>query len=189
MKKDICRGDIYFANLDPVFGSEQGGTRPVLILQNNIGNKYSPTVIVAAITSAIDKKALLPTHCSIKSAGLKYESIVLLEQLRTIDKERLSDKIGSIKGEDLMDQIDCCLSISLGLERYNKDFFEICLCPACMQQFREDPDCIVKRVDKDQTHRDLCTYCSSRMGWDYFVIKNKGIERGYHDNCGFDNYF
>lgn len=114
-KLDIKRGDIYYADLSPVIGSEQGGIRPVLILQNNIGNKYSPTVIITAITSQINK-AKLPTHIEISSAdyGLNKDSVILLEQLRTIDKKRLREKIGTLD-QALMDKVNEALSISLGL--------------------------------------------------------------------------
>jgi mRNA interferase MazF len=115
MAQVVKRGDIYYADLSPVIGSEQGGIRPVLIIQNDIGNKYSPTVIVAAITSQINK-AKLPTHVEISSEeyGLNRDSVVLLEQIRTIDKRRLRDKIGHIS-DNLMAQVDESLMISLGL--------------------------------------------------------------------------
>lgn len=115
MAQVVKRGDIYYADLSPVIGSEQGGIRPVLIIQNDIGNKYSPTVIVAAITSQINK-AKLPTHVEISSEeyGLNRDSVVLLEQIRTIDKRRLRDKIGHIS-DNLMLQVDEALMISLGL--------------------------------------------------------------------------
>jgi mRNA interferase MazF len=97
MAQVVKRGDIYYADLSPVIGSEQGGIRPVLIIQNDIGNKYSPTIIIAAITSQINK-AKLPTHVEISSEeyGLNKDSVILLEQVRTIDKRRLKDKIGHI---------------------------------------------------------------------------------------------
>ena len=112
---NVLRGDIYYANLNPVIGSEQGGVRPVLILQNDIGNKYSPTTIVAAITSRI-KKAKLPTHVELDSShfALEKDSVILLEQVRTIDKRRLKEKIAHLD-EDIMAQIDQALQISLGL--------------------------------------------------------------------------
>ena len=90
MERTIRRGDIYYADLNPVIGSEQGGTRPVLIISNDTGNKYSPTVIIAAITSRVHTKAKLPTHTAIKDfEGLSKDSVILLEQIRTIDKKRL----------------------------------------------------------------------------------------------------
>ena len=110
----LKRGEIYYADLSPVVGSEQGGIRPVLVVQNDIGNKYSPTVIVAAITSQLDK-AKLPTHIEIgKEFGLAKNSVALLEQIRTIDKRRLQEKIGELS-LDKMKQIDYGVSISLGL--------------------------------------------------------------------------
>jgi mRNA interferase MazF len=111
----IRRGDIFYADLDPVIGSEQGGTRPVLIVQNDIGNRYSPTVICAAITSQINK-AKLPTHIAIEASQLNLEkdSVVLTEQVRTIDKHRLKEKICRID-DKLMMKVDKALLISFGL--------------------------------------------------------------------------
>lgn len=111
----VQRGDIFYANLNPVIGSEQGGIRPVLILQNDIGNKYSPTTIVAAITSRI-KKAKLPTHVELSSAkyNLEKDSVILLEQIRTIDKRRLKEKITHLDEETML-RINAALEISLGL--------------------------------------------------------------------------
>jgi mRNA interferase MazF len=111
----IKRGDVYFADLSPVVGSEQGGVRPVLIIQNDIGNRFSPTVIVAAITAQI-QKAKLPTHVEInaKRYGFDRDSVILLEQLRTIDKQRLTDKITNLDTE-MMERVDEALQISLGL--------------------------------------------------------------------------
>lgn len=111
----VKRGDIYYANLSPVVGSEQGGHRPVLVIQNDVGNKYSPTVIVAAITSQITK-AKLPTHVEIsaKQFSLDKDSVILLEQLRTIDKRRLKEKITHLS-EEVMTKVDEAVRISLGL--------------------------------------------------------------------------
>jgi len=111
----VRRGDIYYADLSPVVGSEQGGMRPVLIVQNNVGNKHSPTVIAAAITSQIGK-ARLPTHIelSARTYGLSRDSVVLLEQVRTIDKRRLRERMGRLD-DDLMDQVNTALSVSFGL--------------------------------------------------------------------------
>jgi len=111
----VKRGDVYYADLSPVIGSEQGGIRPVLVVQNDIGNRYSPTVIVSAITSQINK-AKLPTHIEISSEdfSLPRDSVVLLEQIRTIDKKRLKEKIGRFD-KNLMGEVDDCLKISMGL--------------------------------------------------------------------------
>jgi len=111
----VKRGDIYYADLSPVIGSEQGGIRPVLVVQNDVGNKYSPTIIAAAITSQINK-AKMPTHIEISAEefGLNKDSVVLLEQIRTIDKKRLKEKIGQLD-EALMERVDSALTISFGL--------------------------------------------------------------------------
>jgi len=112
----VQRGEVYFADLSPVVGSEQGGVRPVLVIQNDIGNRFSPTVIVAAITAQI-QKAKLPTHVEIKADahGFERDSVILLEQIRTLDKQRLTDKITKLDNE-MMIEIDHALEISLGLE-------------------------------------------------------------------------
>jgi mRNA interferase MazF len=112
----IKRGDMFYADLSPVVGSEQGGIRPVLIIQNDTGNKYSPTVIAAAITSQTGKNKL-PTHIEIGSEdnGLKADSVVLTEQIRTIDKSRLKEKIGHITDAEVMSQVNNAIGISFGL--------------------------------------------------------------------------
>lgn len=112
---NIRRGDIFYADLSPVIGSEQGGIRPVLIVQNDVGNKYSPTVIAAAITSRKFKTSL-PTHISVQAdeCGLAKDSIVLLEQVRTLDKTRLRERMGSLD-ETEMSKINHALSVSFGL--------------------------------------------------------------------------
>lgn len=115
VRMSVKRGEIYYADLSPVVGSEQGGIRPVLVLQNDIGNKYSPTIIVAAITSQINKSKM-PTHLSIRADqfGIAKDSVILLEQLRTIDKKRLRERVCHID-TDNMKKIDYALKISLGL--------------------------------------------------------------------------
>lgn len=112
---EIKRGEVFYADLSPVIGSEQGGTRPVVIVQNNVGNRHSPTVIAAAITSKQDKNCL-PTHIAIKgaSSGLAVDSVVLLEQIRTIDKKRLKEKTGCLAPDELK-RVDYGLNISFGL--------------------------------------------------------------------------
>ena len=115
MRNLILRGEIYQAALDPVLGSEQGGTRPVLIVQNNLGNRYSPTVIALAMTSRTGK-ARLPTHIEIAqgTAGLPRDSVVLAEQVRTLDKRRLREKMGRLD-DGVMRQVDAAIAVSLGL--------------------------------------------------------------------------
>lgn len=111
----VKRGDIYYADLSPVVGSEQGGMRPVLIVQNDTGNRHSPTVIAAAITSQTGK-AKLPTHIELtgQSVGLTRDSVILLEQIRTIDKSRLKEKMGRLDGET-MSKVDNAIAVSFGL--------------------------------------------------------------------------
>lgn len=111
----VKRGEIYYADLSPVVGSEQGGVRPVLIVQNDVGNKYSPTIIAAAITSKINK-AKMPTHIEVSADeyGLNKDSVILLEQIRTIDKQRLKEKIGKLD-IDMMRLVDNALYISFGI--------------------------------------------------------------------------
>lgn len=115
---EIKRGEVFYADLSPVVGSEQGGVRPVLILQNDVGNRHSPTVIAAAITSKQDKTGL-PTHISLKAgqAGLSRDSVVLLEQIRTLDKHRLRERAGQIT-PDVQQQVNEALGISVGLSMF-----------------------------------------------------------------------
>lgn len=112
----VKRGDLFYADLSPVVGSEQGGIRPVLVVQNDVGNKYSPTVIAAAVTSQINK-AKMPTHIEISAEtyGLVKDSVILMEQIRTIDKKRLKEKIGHAD-EELMQRVNRALSVSFALE-------------------------------------------------------------------------
>ena len=111
----VKRGDIYYADLSPVVGSEQGGVRPVLIVQNDVGNRYSPTVIAAAITSRLGKNKM-PTHIDVAAdrVGLTKDSVILLEQVRTIDKRRLGEKMGHLD-EETMNAVNNAISVSLGL--------------------------------------------------------------------------
>ena len=115
MNMSVKRGDIYYADLSPVVGSEQGGLRPVLIIQNDVGNRYSPTVIAAAITSRLSKTRL-PTHIDIMAdkVGLAKDSVVLLEQIRTLDKRRLKEKMGHLD-ESVMNKVNSAISVSFGL--------------------------------------------------------------------------
>ena len=112
---NIKRGEIYYADLSPVVGSEQGGVRPVLIVQNDIGNKHSPTIIVATITSKANKKRQMPTHIVFNMEGLTRESIVQLEQITTIDKQQIINYVGAMP-EAVMKQINNAVKISLALE-------------------------------------------------------------------------
>ncbi len=180
IKEDILRGQMYFAALDPVIGSEQGGTRPVLIVQNDVGNRYSDTVVAAPITTARESKHNVPTHVFVRAAnGLTSRSIVLLEQLRTLDKRRLLGYIGSLDNDD-MDRIDRALGISVGLDElpderlYERpDEMILCLCPECLNQFINSPEHVVLRLNPFQREKDDCTYCGMRKGYDYRVISKR----------------
>ena len=116
MEAKIMRGEIYYADLDPVVGSEQGGLRPILIIQNNVGNRYSPTTVIVPITSRISKKTKLPTHVPVQCSGLSVNSMALLEQIKTIDKRRLKERIGEI-GKTQMENIEKALLINVGMNR------------------------------------------------------------------------
>jgi mRNA interferase MazF len=112
----VRRGDIFYADLSPVIGSEQGGLRPVLIVQNDTGNRHSPTVIAAAITSQVGKSRL-PTHIELpgRNCGLTRDSVILLEQIRTLDKSRLKERMGAVSG-NVMNEVDSAIAVSFGLE-------------------------------------------------------------------------
>lgn len=166
----IQRGDMYYAQLDPVKGSEQGGMRPVIIIQNNIGNKFSPTVIVVPVTSQ-SKKTDLPTHVVIDGCkDVSYGSMALLEQIKTIDKTRLGDFICHLD-KDYMKKIDSALMISCGLSEVkdSRRKMEMCLCPFCVRHFRDVPNQTVRRKDYQQEIKEVCTFCNIRMGYDYVI--------------------
>lgn len=169
-EKYIRRGEIYHADLDPVIGSEQGGYRPVVILQNNRGNYYSPTVIVAPITSR--PKTKLPTHVPLKAMkGLEKDSVVLLEQLRTIDKSRLDDFVGNISPRQ-MNKVEEAFRISAEVKKLDKPL-EMCLCPICAKPFYKSENHFIKRANKSQTKKKTCMLCNSRQGYNYLIRKKK----------------
>lgn len=162
------RGEIYHADLNPVFGSEQGGYRPVLIIQNNRGNQYSPTVIVAAITS--QPKTKLPTHVPINGIrGLEKESFVLLEQIRTVDKRRLDDYVGRLN-RDQMNRVEKALRTSMEIKKLDKPVL-MCLCPMCAKPFYNSKEHFIIRADRDQTIKETCMFCNVRQGYDYLIRK------------------
>ena len=176
MGKEILRGDLYYADLNPVVGSEQGGIRPVLSIQNNTGNKHSPTIIVAAITSK--KKTHLPTHISIKEVEpLEKDSVILLEQIRTIDKRRLKGYIGALD-EAVMEKVNHALVVSVGLQGVDEPLI-LCLCSVCAQQFYDSPGHVIRRADLGQKHTETCTYCNVRTGFDFEIRSREytGLKR------------
>lgn len=166
MGKPIKRGEIYFADLDPAKGSEQGGFRPVLMIQNNTGNRYSNTVIVACITSK--SKSKLPTHVPLLDmVGLPEQSIILMEQIRTIDKSRLSVFVGVLDKETMW-WVNAALAVSVGI---SKSTDVMTLCARCHRQFCDSDAYILRRIDRNQKYSEPCTMCSIHAGFDYEIIK------------------
>lgn len=171
MHEQIYRGDVFSANLNPVIGSEQGGMRPVVVIQNDTGNKHSSTIIVAPITSKI--KPQLPTHLPISGVtGLYEDSIVLLEQLRTIDKQRCGKKIGTLNPVALH-MIDAALVVSLGIKQVKNEPMVMTLCSKCAQSFYDAGSYYVKRADHEQEVKESCTMCNVRSGYDCEVTRKK----------------
>ena len=171
MNKTYLRGDMYYADLGRGIGSEQEGYRPVLIIQNDTGNKHSPTVIVAAISSKVDAKAKLPTHYLLKAEnGLELPSLVLMEQLRTIDKRRLETYIGHLEEKHIR-KINHALAVSVGLIEEVPENLIMCLCPACANNFYGTGSYYLRRVHPGRVEKDICTYCGQRPGFDYEVVK------------------
>lgn len=174
MNHTYLRGDMYFADLGQGIGSEQEGYRPVVIIQNNVGNKHSPTVIIASITSKKDAKPKLPTHYYIDAEnGLELPSIVLLEQLRTVDKRRLGDFIGHLSEKHIYG-INHALAVSIGLIESVPKKLILCLCRTCAENFYGSGAFVLHRINPEQTEKDTCTYCNQRKGYDYEIIpKNR----------------
>ena len=139
-----------------------------MVIQNNTGNEYSPTVIVAAITSRL--KIKLPTHVSLRNRqGLEKNSVVLLEQIRTLDKKRLENFVGTIDRYQMW-KVDEALRTSTGMRKLDKPI-EMCLCPVCVKVFYESPEHFVKRADRNQQKKETCMFCNSRKGYDYLKRK------------------
>ena len=160
MNHTYLRGDMYYADLGQGIGSEQEGYRPVVIIQNNVGKK--------------DAKPKLPTHYYIDAEnGLELPSIVLLEQLRTVDKRRLGDFIGHLS-EKHIHGINHALAVSIGLIESVPKKLILCLCSACADNFYGTGAYSLRRIDPQQTEKDTCTYCNQRKGYDYEIIpKNR----------------
>ena len=172
----IKRGDIYYADLNPVVGSEQGDNRPVLIVQNNIGNEHSPTVVVLPITGNIRKNPL-PTHVLLpKSCGLGRESLALAEQIRTIDRTRLSDYIGHISC-DIQTEIDKALAMCVGIEKHRTkkgEMLELTLCSRCEADFRNAGYLVVKKGW--QEIKEDCDFCKAAKGLNFGIFNMDGRE-------------
>ena len=169
MRIALSRGDVFFADLDPAFGCEQSGTRPVLIVQNNTGNRYSNTTIVAAISQRI--KPSLPTHVAIQETlGIGQNSVILLEQLRTIDEKRLAGKLGRLD-EKQMHLVDAALMASLGIKTTPKDTILMTLCHNCAQSFRDSGGYLLRPANPLQDMQEPCTVCNVCTGYDYEVTR------------------
>lgn len=172
--KTIRRGDLFYYDFGENLGSIQCGERPVLVLQADEYNNNAPTVVVAALTSVV-KKRYLPSHIVLgEDFGLKKSSMVLLEQMRTINKSELQEYIGSIDDERLMRKIDNALKKTLGLWHYKpvKEKNIRCLCSKCLNDYIQNPNYIVKRLDPFAKVRDNCDRCDN-PGWDYIVTERK----------------
>ena len=171
MKRTYLRGEMYYADLGRGIGSEQEGRRPVVIIQNDVGNKHSPTVIVAAITTKTAGKRKLPTHYEIGTEhGMKVSSLVLLEQIRTIDKHRLEKKIGKLSPKQIK-EMNHALAVSVGLIDPKPKAMPLCLCHTCVENFFSTGAYYLKRIDLCKTEKETCTYCNQRRGYDYYVTK------------------
>ena len=174
--KNIRRGDIFYADLNPVIGSEQGDTRPVLVVQNDMGNEYSPVVIVVPLTGNL-KKTSLPTHVMIpRSVGLVRDSLALVEQIRTIDRSRISDYIGRIS-DTHQAAIDKALSVCVGLEKRRSpkgEMLVLSLCSRCERDFRNSGYLLVKKGW--QENLESCDFCKTAKGLTFGVFNMEGGE-------------
>ncbi len=169
MKNTYSRGDLYFANLGTGIGSEQNGKRPVVIIQNDMGNRHSPTTIVAAISTQVKTKANLPTHYYLKpGSGLVQASMVMLEQIRTIDKTRLSQYIGKLSREDLLG-INHALAISIGLAGNTPLRTKLCLCRTCVDTLFGASAYVIRRTNLLYKEPILCSCCNHNYGQEYEV--------------------
>ena len=170
MEMTYHRGDIFSADLGIGIGSEQQGLRPVIVIQNDIGNYYSPTVIVAPLTTKGPHKHSIPTHCSFEDIiGLEEPSTALLEQIRTIDKQRLFGKIGKLT-ESQMHDLEQRLLISLGFIGPKERTMELCLCKKCLDDFAGTKSYKIARKYNYQLVKETCTFCNHRKGLDYLLI-------------------
>lgn len=177
--KKVNRGEIYYYNFGTNEGSIQNGFRPVLVIQGDKGNEASPTTIVAAMTTAFKKK-YLPTHIYLgERFGLSKPSMVMLEQLRTVNQEDLLENVGCVNDAYLIRMIGNAIKKGLGLWNYEpKNKNEVrCLCPACLESYKYTPNLIVRRLDPYARVKEKCDRCDG-YGYDYIVYENKKGEDG-----------
>ena len=178
-EKIICRGDLFYYDFGTRTGSVQSGTRPVLVIQADDYNRNAPTIIVAAVTGVI-KKRYLPSHILLgQEFGLKKPSMVLLEQLQTVNKDELRDYIGTIDDEQLLRRINITLKKTFGLWIYKEEKKENirCLCSKCLKDYIHNPDYIVRRLDPFAKVKDHCDKCN-QTGWDYVIAERQHNARG-----------
>lgn len=169
-QKEICRGDLYYYDFGNSTGSVQSGERPVLVVQADDYNHNAPTILVAAVTSVM-KKRYLPSHIELgEDFGLKKPSMVLLEQVRTVNKDDLRDYIGTVDDDHILRRINITLKKTLGLWHYKPENEENirCLCPKCLAGYLKNPDYIVRRLDPFAKVKEKCDKCDG-LGWDYVV--------------------
>lgn len=179
--RQIRWGDIYYCDLGTGKGSVQSKLRPVLVVQNNVGNENGPTTVVAAISSVV-KKMYLPTHVILDtSCGLKEESVVMLEQIRTVDVEaELKEYIGTITNKETVAAIKQGLAIELGLlgrPIKNQASLVLTLCTKCRNDFLRNPENILQRRDRMQSAKECCDICQMRSGFEYIIRKKHQTER------------
>ena len=174
MSRTYLRGDMYYADLGRGVGSEQEGYRPVVIIQNNTWNRHSPTVSVAAISSKVGVKPKLPTHYFINAEnGLDLPSIVLMEQLRTLDKRRLAKYIGRL-GKEHISGMNHALAVSIGLIEPVPHKLTLCLCGACANAFRGTGAFALRKITPEQAEKEVCAYCKHGAGERYAVRPQTG---------------
>lgn len=178
-RKEIQRGDLFYYDFGKREGSVQSGERPVMVIQADNFNANAPTIIVAAVT-AVMKKKYLPSHIILgEDFGLKKPSMVLLEQIQTVNKDELTDYIGSVNDERLWKQINAALKKTFGLWIYNTDRNGDvrCLCPKCLSDYIHDPNYVVRRLDLFAKSKDNCDKCNN-SGWDYIVYDKRTSVKG-----------
>lgn len=169
MEPTYLRGDIFFADLGEGIGSEQKGYRPVIIIQNDMGNQHSATVVVAAISSKLGAKARLPVHCYLTAAyGLQRPSVVLLEQIRTIDKQRLDTYIGRLPAHQ-MRRVDRALEISVGLRSVDNKRNTVSLCNTCANSYLNVGVFSLRRIKSKKVIWSVCSHCNQRYGLNYEI--------------------
>ena len=169
MKKTYHRGELYYADLGTGIGSEQNGYRPVVVIQNDVGNKHSPTTIVAAISTQIKTKAKLPTHFYVSPAcGLAQPSIIMLEQIRTIDKTRLDKYIGKLSPTEITG-LNHAIAISIELIPVSSSRIALCLCQSCASKFSGMGFFLFQRNSGEGVTKKVCSLCVRHIGDDYEV--------------------